>query len=41
MAVKNATHCVGDRLVMVVAVDQDREDASDGALPFGARPGAL
>ena len=31
VAVEDAAHRVGDRLVMVVAVDQHREDAGDGA----------
>ncbi len=40
VAVENAAHRVGDRLVMIVAVDQHREDAGDGAL-LGAGPGAF
>ena len=41
MAVEDAAHGVGDRLVVVVAVDQHGEDAGDGALPLGAGPGPL
>jgi hypothetical protein len=32
MAVEDAAHGVGDRLVMVVAIDQNGEDAGDCAL---------
>ena len=41
MAVEDAAHGVGDRLVVVVAVDQYREDAGDRAASFLAGAGAL
>ena len=37
MAIEDSAHRVGDRLVVVVALDQDGEDAGDGAF---TRPGA-
>ena len=37
MAVQDATHRVRDRLIMIVAIDQHRENAGDGP---GADPGA-
>src|SRR5262245_50708791 len=40
MAVEDRAHGVGDRFVMVVAHDQNREQAGDGALPDPG-PGSL
>src|SRR5829696_2030927 len=40
VAIENAAHGVGHRLVVVVALDQHGEKAGDGPLP-GARPGPL
>ena len=40
VAVEDAAHRVGDRLIMIVAVDQHAEDAGDGAL-VGAGAGAF
>ena len=41
VAVEGAANRVGDRIVVVVAIDQNGEDAGDRTCPFHARPGAL
>ena len=38
MAVERAADGVGDRIVVIVAVDEDGEDAGDGAGPLGPGP---